>query len=190
MTLEGDDFNSRAWALGFGFALMMASGYYGELVVTGDLTPRWVCWFASMSFFLYIVYELLVGLAAATASEPNPEIAKMIGTAEVMAVISCCTYPIVYLLRMLAFSAAKAIASIQMGYCACDIALDRDSVGDGIGEKRRQHMSMKYLDAMASLLLRATARQGGFLASPSCFFFLYIVHEFLVDGGYCSWIGC
>merc|ERR1719291_70418 len=32
---------------------------------TGDLTPRWVCWFASMSFFLYIVYELLVGLAAA-----------------------------------------------------------------------------------------------------------------------------
>merc|ERR1712050_343983 len=67
MKLEGDDFNSRAWTLGFGSALMIVSGYYGELVVTGDLTPRWVCWFASMSFFLYIVYELLVGLAAATA---------------------------------------------------------------------------------------------------------------------------
>merc|ERR1711979_114709 len=49
MKLEADDF-------------MITSGYYGELVVTGDLTPRWVCWFASMSFFLYIVYELLVGL--------------------------------------------------------------------------------------------------------------------------------
>merc|ERR1711979_188334 len=56
MKLEADDFNSRAWTLGFGSALMITSGYYGELVVTGDLTPRWVCWFASMSFFLYIVY--------------------------------------------------------------------------------------------------------------------------------------
>merc|ERR1712029_689300 len=50
MKLEGDDFNSRAWTLGFGSALMIVSGYYGELVVTGDLSPRWVCWFASMSF--------------------------------------------------------------------------------------------------------------------------------------------
>ena len=81
----GNDFNSRAWTLGFGSALMIGSGYYGELVINGDLTLRWVSQFASMSFFLYIVYELLVGLAAATASEPNPEIAKMIGTAEVMA---------------------------------------------------------------------------------------------------------
>merc|ERR1711879_546053 len=38
---------------------MIVSGYYGELTVTGDLTPRWVCWGLSMSFFLYIVYELL-----------------------------------------------------------------------------------------------------------------------------------
>merc|ERR1711933_69213 len=72
--------NSRAWTLGFGSALMIVSGYYGELVVTGDLTPRWMCWFISMIFFLYIVYELLVG-----------------------------------------FSAAKAVVSIQMGYCVSDI---------------------------------------------------------------------
>merc|ERR1712222_162961 len=72
MKLDGGDFSSRAWTLGFGSALMIVSGYYGELVVTGDLTPRWVCWFASMSFFLYIVYELLVGLKAATDSETDP----------------------------------------------------------------------------------------------------------------------
>ena len=48
------------------------SGYYGELVITGDLTPRWVCWFASMAFFLYIVYELLVSLSTSTASEAVP----------------------------------------------------------------------------------------------------------------------
>merc|ERR1711924_319805 len=57
----------------------------------------WVCWFISMVFFLYIVYELLVGLAAATASEADPVIASKIGTAQVMTVISWCTYPIVYL---------------------------------------------------------------------------------------------
>merc|ERR1711953_1132925 len=69
MKLDEETFNSKAWTLGLGSALMIVSGYYGELVVTGDLTPRWACWFVSMAFFLYIVYELLVGLAAATNSE-------------------------------------------------------------------------------------------------------------------------
>merc|ERR1719217_1876172 len=38
------------------------SGYKGELVLTGDLTPRWISWLISMSFFLFIVQTLLVGL--------------------------------------------------------------------------------------------------------------------------------
>merc|ERR1712048_426757 len=121
MKLDAETFSSKAWSLGVGSALMIVSGYYGELVVTGDLTPRWGCWFASMAFFLYIVYELLVGLAAATASEADPVIASKIGTARVMTVISWCTYPIVYLFPMLGFSAAKAVVSIQMGYCVSDI---------------------------------------------------------------------
>jgi len=121
MKLEGDNFSSKAWTLGVGSALMIVSGYYGELVVTGDLTPRWVCWFISMGFFLYIVYELLVGLAAATASEADPQIARKIHTAQVMTVISWCTYPVVYLFPMFGFSAAKAVVSIQVGYCISDI---------------------------------------------------------------------
>merc|ERR1712188_105270 len=72
MKLDEREYNSKAWTLGLGSALMIVSGYYGELVVTGDLTPRWMCWFLSMSFFLYIVCELLVGLSAATNSEGNP----------------------------------------------------------------------------------------------------------------------
>jgi bacteriorhodopsin len=121
MKLDAGTFGTKAWVLGAGSALMIISGYYGELVVTGDLTPRWVCWFASMSFFLYIVYELLVGLAAATQSEADPEIAGKIKTAQVMTVISWCTYPIVYLFPMLGISAATAVVSIQLGYCASDI---------------------------------------------------------------------
>merc|ERR1711953_28624 len=97
MKLDDETYSAKAWTLGFGSALMIVSGYYGELVVTGDLTPRWGCWFLSMLFFLYIVYELLVGLAAATASEADPVIAGKIKTAQVMTVISWCTYPVVYL---------------------------------------------------------------------------------------------
>merc|ERR1712176_374667 len=52
MKLDEDTFNAKAWTLGLGSALMIVSGYYGELVVTGDLTPRWMCWFMSMAFFL------------------------------------------------------------------------------------------------------------------------------------------
>merc|ERR1712113_126678 len=121
MRLSEDDFNSRAWTLGFGSALMIVSGYYGELVVTGDLTPRWMCWFLSMGFFLYIVHELLVGLAAATNSETDPVIKGKIQTAQVMTVISWCTYPVVYLFPMLGIEAASAVVSIQIGYCVSDI---------------------------------------------------------------------
>merc|ERR1712050_560335 len=94
MKLDEESFNSKAWVLGLGSALMIVSGYYGELVVTGDLTPRWACWFLSMAFFLYIVYELLVGLSAATNMEADPVIAGKIKTAQVMTVISWCTYPL------------------------------------------------------------------------------------------------
>jgi len=121
MKLDEATYSGKAWTLGFGSALMIVSGYYGELVVTGNLTPRWICWFLSMSFFLYIVYELLVGLAAATNSEADPVIKDKISTAQVMTVISWCTYPIVYLFPMLGINAGSAVVSIQIGYCVSDI---------------------------------------------------------------------
>merc|ERR1719203_58418 len=121
MKLSDAEYSSKAWTLGVGSALMIVSGYYGELTVTGDLTPRWMCWFISMLFFLYIVYELLVGLSAATASEADPVVAGNIKTAQIMTVISWCTYPVVYLFPMLGIEAATAVVSIQLGYCVSDI---------------------------------------------------------------------
>merc|ERR1711988_176797 len=121
MKLDERDYNEKSKTLGVGSALMIVSGYYGELVVTGDLTPRWMCWFISMMFFLYIVYELLVGLSEATNLEADPVIKGKIKTAQVMTVISWCTYPIVYLFPMLGINAAHAVMGIQIGYCASDI---------------------------------------------------------------------
>merc|ERR1740130_938596 len=121
MKLPEGEFTSKSWTLGFGSALMIISGYYGELVVSGDLTPRWACWFLSMVFFLNIVYELLVGLSEATNSETDPVVQSKIRTAQVMTVISWCTYPVVYLFPMLGIDAAHAVVSIQFGYCVSDI---------------------------------------------------------------------
>jgi bacteriorhodopsin len=121
MKIDDATFSTKAWNLGVGSALMIASGYYGELVVTGDLTPRWMCWAISMVFFLYIVNELLNGLAEATASEADPLIASKIRTAQVWTVISWCTYPVVYLFPMMGINAAHAVVGIQVGYCVSDI---------------------------------------------------------------------
>merc|ERR1712154_591923 len=121
MKLDEATFGAKSKSLGVGSALMIVSGYYGELCVSGDLTPRWVCWFVSMCFFLYIVYELLVGLAAATNSESDPVIKSKIQTAQVMTVISWCTYPVVYLFPMLGITASSAVVAIQIGYCVSDI---------------------------------------------------------------------
>merc|ERR1712157_119848 len=71
MNLDDKTYNVKAWTLGLGSALMIVSGYYGELTISGDLAPRWHCWCLSMVFFLYIVYELLVGLSSATSSESD-----------------------------------------------------------------------------------------------------------------------
>merc|ERR1712195_89245 len=121
MKLDDATFSSKAWNLGVGSALMIASGYYGELTVSGDLTPRWVCWAISMVFFLYIVNELLNGLAEATNAETDPVIAGKIRTAQVWTVISWCTYPVVYLFPMMGINAAHAVVGIQVGYCCSDI---------------------------------------------------------------------
>merc|ERR1712241_665195 len=74
-----------------------------------------------MCFFLYIVYELLVGLSAATNSEADAVIKSKIQVAQVMTVISWCTYPAVYLFPMLGITASSAVVSIQIGYCVSDI---------------------------------------------------------------------
>ena len=63
---------------------MIVPSYYGKLVITDNLTPHCVCWFASMAFFLYIVYKLPVGLSTATASEANPRSGvREVGSGEV-----------------------------------------------------------------------------------------------------------
>merc|ERR1712217_394576 len=118
MKLTDEEYAQKAWNLGTQSALMIVSGYYGELVVKGtllELWPRWLCWFISMYFFKNIVEELLYGLSAATESESDAEIADKIRVAQKMTVISWCTFP------MVGMGASSVVVSIQVGYCVSDI---------------------------------------------------------------------
>jgi len=121
MNLSPEESNKQCWTLGVFSALMIASGYRGELVIVGDLSTRWMHWMVSMCFFLYIVYTLLIGLADATNSESDPEIRRMIGNAQVWTCLSWCTYPIVYLFPMIGLVGGHAVMGIQIGYCVSDI---------------------------------------------------------------------
>merc|ERR1712100_160602 len=121
MKLPADEASSKCWTLGIFSALMIVSGYQGELVISGDLSVRWVHWFVSMCFFLYVVYTLLIGLAQATNSEEDSDVRDLIANVKITTVISWCTYPIVYLFPMLHIGGTSAVISIQIGYCVSDI---------------------------------------------------------------------
>merc|ERR1711977_264792 len=121
MNLAPAEATSKCWTLGIGSALMIVSGYQGELVVEGDLSVRWQHWCFSMCFFLWVVYTLLIGLAQATNSEEDPGIRDLVSNVKITTVISWCTYPIVYLFPMLHIGGTKAVLAIQIGYCVSDI---------------------------------------------------------------------
>jgi len=121
MKLTPEESSSKCWTLGVVSALMIISGYKGELIIEGDLNTRWQYWTLSMIPFLYIVYTLLIGLADATNAETDAGIKGMISRAQLITVLSWCTYPVVYIFPMMGITGASAVVAIQVGYCVSDI---------------------------------------------------------------------
>jgi len=122
MNLTPQEAKSKCWTLGSAAALMIVFGYPGELIIEqSQLGTRSLYWDLAMVPFLYIVYELLVGLSDATGKEADPQISEKIRMAQKVTVISWLTYPVVYLFPMLGLVGADAVVAIQCGYCASDI---------------------------------------------------------------------
>jgi bacteriorhodopsin len=121
MKLSDEETKKKAINLGVASGLMICNGYPGELVVEGDLGVRWFFWAFSLCPFLYVVYELLVGMAAATNAETSPVVKEMIQRAQYWTVVSWLTYPVVYIFPMIGFSGSHAVVAIQVGYCVSDI---------------------------------------------------------------------
>merc|ERR1712176_379720 len=102
--------------------LMIIIGYPGELLIAQDtLGTRWHYWQAAMVPFVFIVYTLLIGLRSATNAEPDEGIASLIRRAQIITVLSWCTYPVVYVFPMMGITGAGAVVAIQIGYCVSDI---------------------------------------------------------------------
>merc|ERR1712147_552596 len=121
MKLPEGEASKKCWTLGVSSAVMIIVGYPGELIVEGPLATRWICWACALVPFCYIVYELLVGLAGATSSEPNDQVKSLIFRSQWVTVVSWLTYPVVYIFPMLGLKGAGAVVAIQCGYCASDI---------------------------------------------------------------------
>eukprot|EP00932_Pfiesteria_piscicida_P015584 SRR837773.28015.p1 GENE.SRR837773.28015~~SRR837773.28015.p1 ORF type:complete len:239 (-),score=75.44 SRR837773.28015:132-848(-) len=105
MKLEGAEATQKCTTLGGSAALMIILGYPGELIVEGDLGARWFYWALAMLPFLYIIYELLVGLSGALNAEEDSNVKGLIFRAQFVTVLSWLTYPVVYVFPMLGFSA-------------------------------------------------------------------------------------
>merc|ERR1712241_891624 len=114
MKLSSEEASKKCLTLGVSSALMIIVGYPGELIVEGNLAERWKFWAVAMVPFCYIVYELLVGLAAATNSETDPRVRDLVFRAQWVTVVSWLTYPVVYIFPMLGFHGAQAVVSIQV----------------------------------------------------------------------------
>jgi bacteriorhodopsin len=121
MKLSDEETKKKSIALGWASGLMICIGYPGELIVEGDCSARWLYWFLAILPFLYVVYELLVGMATSTNAESDPVTKALIQRAQYWTVFSWLTYPVVYIFPMIGFSGSHAIVAVQVGYCVSDI---------------------------------------------------------------------
>jgi bacteriorhodopsin len=125
MKLDSKTLFSKGLSLGVSSAVMIIIGYPGELILNkADLPKRWGFWAAAMVPFLYIVYELTVGLANALNDEEDDTIKSKIWYAQRVTIVSWLTYPIVYIIPMMMGARGpgqSSVVGIQMGYCVSDI---------------------------------------------------------------------
>lgn len=118
MRLTRGETISKGVRLGAAAALMIVLGYPGE--VSDDNTVRLIFWAIAMVPFLYIVYELFVGLRESLARQPEGARGLIIA-ARWLTVATWAFYPIVFLLPNLGLTGGSAVTAVQIGYTVADI---------------------------------------------------------------------
>jgi len=125
MKLDSKTLTKKGLALGLSSALMIVIGYPGEMILNqADLPKRFGFWAAALVPFIYIVYELTVGLSAALNEEEDEKIKNNIWYAQKITIVSWLTYPVVYVIPMMMGARGpgqSTVVGIQMGYCVSDI---------------------------------------------------------------------
>jgi bacteriorhodopsin len=118
MSLTRSETVSRATKLGVLALIMVALGYPGEVSDSGSV--RWIFGLLSMIPFLWIVYELYVGLGKAIESQPE-NARGLVRTARNVTVASWCFYPVVYFAGAIGLEGATATVVVEVGYTIADI---------------------------------------------------------------------
>jgi len=118
MQLPAEETQRKAWTLGTASAFMVAFGYPGE--VRDDPAGRWFYWSVSMCPFMYVLYELYVGLAEATTKHA-PSVASLIASARYLTAVSWLTYPFVYMIKGCGLTGGDATTYEQVGYSIADV---------------------------------------------------------------------
>ena len=91
---------------------MIALGYPGEVATRG---ARWFWGIASMIPFLWIVYELFVGLSKSIDSQPE-DARGLVSAARYVVIGSWAFYPIVYFAGAVGLEGGAATTIIEVGY--------------------------------------------------------------------------
>merc|ERR1712146_517147 len=119
MKLPADQTKSLSWKLGVASAVMVALGYPGE--IQDDLGVRWFWWALAMVPFCYVVFQLVVGLSAATGKQASSTASSLISAARYLTVVSWCTYPFVYIIKNVGLAGPEATTYEQIGYSCADV---------------------------------------------------------------------
>ncbi len=114
---RGETISKSIW-LGGAAALMIILGYPGE-VADGSGT-RLTFWILSMIPFVYIVYQLVIGLKDSIRKQPE-SVRGLVNGAAYLVVISWLFYPIVFLFPLIGLTGGAAITAVEVGYTIADI---------------------------------------------------------------------
>lgn len=118
MKLTKSETVSKSVRLGTLAAVMILLGYPGEISMVAS--TRWLWWALSMIPFLWIMYELFVGLSSSLAAQPAA-VRGLVSRARLLTVLAWSFYPIVFILPMLGFEGATAGTAVQVGYTIADV---------------------------------------------------------------------
>ena len=118
MRLSSAETWSKGTRLGLLAAIMIALGYPGE--IASDPMVRWLWWGLAMVPFLWIVYELFVGLSKSIAAQPESA-RGLVNAARWVTIGSWSFYPLVFVFPMIGLTGGAATAAVQVGYTVADV---------------------------------------------------------------------
>ncbi len=118
MHLTKKETYSKSFMFGLMAALMVILGYPGETAT--DPVIKMIWWTLGMIPFVYLVYQLFVGLSDSIKSQPE-WVKNLIITARWIIIATWCFYPVVYVLPLLGLEGTSAMVGVQVGYTIADL---------------------------------------------------------------------